>query len=350
MRINTLRHYIIPEGRTFFFTVSMLALFIFSTLIETNAQARKGNSSDRKERRQSAPTGRFDSGDRATRIPLEIDNKIILMRVRVNNSQPLKFIFDTGASISMLSTKRAAELGLKPYGQASGDATGGRITTSLIRGVSLRVPGAEVSNQIIAAMDFPTPPGFEFDGIIGYDFIKQFVVEIDYQKRIMNLYSPRTYHYSGKGEIIPLSLAGRRTPLVTTKIILEARAPIEAKVELDTGADGTVLINSPTVKKYDLLSIMPQAVKDSARGAGGEQQRVVGRVKAIQLGRIIFDNPPIALSLDTEGGGASEDNDGIVGGELLRRFTVIIDYSRQHMILERNNSFNEPYDIEGDDE
>jgi len=270
------------------------------------------------------------------------------VRCRVNNSEPLKFLFDTGASISTLSARRAAELGLKSSGQASGEATGGPITTSIIRGVSLSIGEARVSNQMLASMDFPTGGGFEFDGIIGYHFINQFVVEIDYQQKIMNLYDPQSYRYAGKGEVIPLDLAGRKTPLVRAKISPEGRPPIELRFELDTGADGTIVVNSPTVKKYGLLSAMPESVQSKARGAGGEQDRVLGPVKSIQLGSFIFDKPPIALSLDTRGGGALAENDGALGGELLRRFKVIIDYSRQRMILERNSSFNEPYDIEGE--
>jgi len=343
MTFDTLKEHILMTMRalTGLFAISMLVLLSASL----NAYPHKLKSTTL-EQNDDVTVVRFDSGDKALKIPLEIDNKIILVRMQVNNSKPLKFIFDTGASITFLSSKRVTELGLKSSGQASGEATGGSITTSIIRGVSLKVPGAEVSNQIIAAMDFPTIPGFEYDGIIGYHFINQFVVEIDYQKKVMNLYSPRTFRYSGKGETVPISFAGgRKTPLVITKVMVEGRAPIEAKVELDTGADGTVMLNSPAVRKHNLLAAMPAAVQQSARGAGGEQQRVIGPVKAIQLGTFTFEKPPIALSLDTQGGGAMDENEGLVGGELLRRFKLIIDYSRQRIILERNSSFNEPYDL-----
>ncbi|HEU0045987.1 MAG TPA: aspartyl protease family protein, partial [Nitrososphaera sp.] len=74
-------------------------------------------------------------GNSALRIPLEIDNNLILLRVNVNGSKPLKFIFDTGASISAISSKRATELGLKSQGQFRGDATGGRIQGATIEGV-----------------------------------------------------------------------------------------------------------------------------------------------------------------------------------------------------------------------
>ena len=319
----------------------MLALACSWLFLSAQAQTRQNNSP------AAGSDAVFTSGDKALGIPIEIENHLIVMKVRVNNSQPLRFLFDTGASISMLSQKRATELGLKSSGKATGEATGGRITTSIVKGVSLSVTGAKVSNQLLATMDFPSIPGFEFDGIIGYHFISQFVVEIDYEKKLMNLYSPRTYRYAGKGEFIPLDLNGRKTPLVRATISPEGRAPVELKFELDTGSDGTVLINSPAVKKYDLLSAMPQGVQSKARGAGGEQDRVLGPVKAIQLGSFVFNKAPVALSLDTQGGGALTENDGALGGEILRRFKVIIDYSRQRMILERNGSFSEAYDIEG---
>src|SRR5215475_10110505 len=198
------------------------------------AQQPTGKTLDPKSQ-PSATKARFDSGNSALRIPLEIDNNLILLRVNVNGSKPLRFIFDTGASHSAISSKRAAELGLKSTGQFEGDATGGKIQGATIEGVELRVEGAKVSELSIASFPFPTVPGFEFDGIVGCNFIKQFVVEIDYLKRTMNLYDPRTYRYAGRGKSVPLILIGQNTPLVSAKILLAGRAPVNAKLEVDTG-------------------------------------------------------------------------------------------------------------------
>lgn len=340
-----MERYIIPTVRMVLFSVGVLALLTLSEPLQANAQQPRNRTSVRKPR-QAAPAVRFDSGDRALKIPLDIDNNIIRMEVRVNHSKPLKFIFDTGASYSVISTKSAAELGLKSQGDAQGNATGGRIKGSYTKGVSLSVQGAEVSNQLIASIPINNPPGFEFDGVIGQNFIEQFVVEIDYENKVMNLYDPRNYTYSGKGEVIPLLIAAGKTPLVSTKIILEGRAPVEAKLEVDTGADGTLVINSPFVKKQKLAEVITKTGQGNSNGAGGEQSLLVGRVKAVQLGRLVFDNPPVGLSQDTEGAGASEENDGLIGGEIFRRFKVILDYSRKRMMLEPNKSFNDPYDVE----
>lgn len=325
-------------------------VWVLAISLPLNVSAQQpGRGASARKSQKRVPMVRFASGNSALKIPLEIDNNIILLRVSVNNSKPLKFLFDTGASISIINQSRAAELGLIATGQVRGNATGGKIQASLIKGVSLSVSGAEVSNQLIASMSFATPPGFQFDGTLGYDFINQFVVEIDYQNKIMNLYSPRSFAYSGRGEVIPLILAGRRTPLAHTKIILEGRAPVEANLEVDTGADGTFVINSPFVRKQGLLAAISERTQGSGAGAGGEQKLLVGRVKAVQLGRLLIDNPPVGFSLDTEGSGASAENDGLIGGEIFRRFKVILDYSRKRMILEPNKSFNDPYDVDDGD-
>ena len=327
--------------------ITCVALFFLTSNIA--AQQSKKRASVQKSQ-QAAPRARFEDGRSALRIPLEIDNNIILMRVSVNHSKPLRFIFDTGASTSAISSQRAAELGLQPQGEARGDATGGRIHGSFTKGVLLAVQGAEVSNQLIISLPFPVVPGFEFDGVIGYDFIKQFVVEIDYLTKTMNLYDPFTYAYSGKGEPVPLQLARRKTPLVRAQIFLEGRTSINAHLEVDTGADNTFVINSPFVRKHKLVEAIQKTTQDTRNGAGGKQKVLMGLFKAAQLGSFIFQSPPAALSLDTEGAGASKDNDGVVGGEIFRRFKLILDYSRRRMILEPNTSFNDPYSVEPDGE
>lgn len=322
--------------RSLILGVSVLAL---STFCQVDGQTRKVGT-----RKTAAPAVRFTSGNSALKIPLEIDNNLLLLRVSVNDSKPMKFIFDTGASHSTISSQRATELGLKTEGEVSGRATGGPIRVAFIKGVSLSVSGAAVSNQSIASMPFPAVPGFEFDGIIGYDFINQFVIEIDYLNKFMNLYDPRAYAYAGNEKAIPLLFDGGRIPFVLTKLIFEGRAPLETKLEIDTGGDGTFVIRYPFVRKQRLLDAVPNATKDRGMGAGGEQQRVIGQVKAAHVGRFILKDLPLAL--DTEGESADEDVDGIIGGEIFRRFRMILDYHHRRMFLEPNKSFNDPYKLE----
>ena len=43
--------------------------------------------------------------------------------------------------------------------------------------------------------------GVELDGILGYDFFKRFVVEVDYINHILTIYEPEKFNYSGDGEV-----------------------------------------------------------------------------------------------------------------------------------------------------
>ena len=318
-------------------TAIAFVAFIMATSTASKAQ-------NRRKAREDVPavSSRFTAGNSA-RIPVELDNNIIFVRARVNGSRPLKFIFDTGASVSMVNADLIGELKLKVAGQADGTATGGPIHVGLVNGVSLSVEGAEVTNQIVATMPLDKSPCVQFDGIIGYDFINQFIVEIDYPNSVINLYSPRTYTYSGAGKVVPLSLAGRRTPLVATDILLAGDRAVGSQLELDTGGDSAFVFTTAFVKKHRLVESLSASIKGTGVGAGGEQKRVVGRVKRIQLGPFMLDGPIVNLEQDAEEGG--KEGDGIVGGEVLRRFKVILDYAHQRMILEPNSAFKEPYEV-----
>src|ERR1044071_2785897 len=115
--------HLFPSSRIFAFVIFSAPLLCCVSL--------RAQQTTRRSPGPKSPTSltkaRFDSGNSALRIPLEIDNNLILVRVNVNGSKGLKFIFDTGASISAISSGRAAEFGLKSQGQFTGDATGGRI-------------------------------------------------------------------------------------------------------------------------------------------------------------------------------------------------------------------------------
>src|SRR5215216_662709 len=110
---------------------------------------------------------RFTSGGSAPGVPFELSGNLIILKVRVNRSRPLHFIFDTGASISVIDPQSAKALRLRTKGKLKLDATGGSVQSGLIQSVSLSVPGVEVFNQTLATIDldaFAPLFGFKIDG------------------------------------------------------------------------------------------------------------------------------------------------------------------------------------------
>jgi hypothetical protein len=90
-------------------------------------------------------------------------------------------------------------------------------------------------------------------------------------------------------------------PRFGRRILFAGRAAVNAKLEVDTGGDNTILVNSPFAKSHKLFEAMQNTTQDPRNGAGGGQQVITGRAKAVELGSFTLKDVPVQLSLDTEG-------------------------------------------------
>jgi predicted aspartyl protease len=285
---------------------------------------------------------RFDAGNSARGIPFELHNNHIYLSVKVVNSEPLSFILDTGAS-SIISRKRAESLGLKFRGKEKGFGVGeNSVEASFVEGVSLNLSGATLSRQKIAAVDLEglqKSLGRAVDGILGYSFFSRFVVEIDYAAKTINLYSPKSYRYKGKGERIPI-IVDAESGLIFTRAVVEPsnRAPIKGLFEIDSGGGHALVLNKPFVERNNLLTASQKANAISVGGIDGSSRAVAGKVEKLQVGRSLVKNVNTLFSLATGGMLANEEFDGNIGNDFLRRFKVVFDYSRRLMILESDTS------------
>ena len=315
------------------------AAILYAGATRSSAQANKTTPT-----RAASANVEFVTGQSALNIPFEFEFNQIVLRVRVNNSAPLKFMFDTGAGISLLSARKAVDLKLKQVDKVKATGVGGSLEGSLANGVSLSMSGVTVHNQRLAllALDVPFCEGKDMVGIIGYDFIKEFVVEINYETRTLSLFAPSHYQYKAHGAVFPLIMKG--TPRIHARIALPGKPAIEGLFEIDTGSDGVLTINSPFVNRQKLVSALTAQVANIERGLGGESKRVDARLGHIQLGPFKINAPIVGLSIDTVGSMAAEDNDGPIGNEIMRRFKVTIDYSRQRLMLEPNSHLSEPFE------
>jgi hypothetical protein len=146
---------------------------------------------------------RFAQGNRALRIPFKRNNNFILVQGRINDSAPLWFILDTGASITVVNKDRAAQLGLPLLGDLEIGTSGASTGFSIVRDFSFALPGAEVINQRAGAISlsmFEAGLGLRMGGVLGFDFISRFVVEIDFGAETLNLHNPATYRHKGNGK------------------------------------------------------------------------------------------------------------------------------------------------------
>jgi hypothetical protein len=293
------------------------------------------------------PNYHFASGTSSLGIPFQLSSNFVLMQLRVNNSRPLWFLFST-ASTSVIDTRIAKELGLPVQDKEKSTATGSSIGSGSISGVSLALPGVTTFNQTVAVLPLEflsSILGQPIAGLIGYDFISQFVIEVDYAKRKMNVYAPATYRYYGTGDVLPIKFI-HKSPFITVKITMQGREAVEGTIELATESSGVLVVQRSFAEAHQLLKSVKGFRLGNVGGSEESMSRTLqGRVKNIQVGRFMINNPIVSFS-QAEADKDATDGDGQIGGEALRRFRLILDYSRQRIILEPNQHLAEPVEAD----
>lgn len=283
------------------------------------------------------------------RIPIELSGNEIFLRLRVNGSEPLWFVLDTGAGSTVISTRAAEALGLKLEGSHQARGAGGQVPSSVVRGVRLDIGGTrleDLSATAIALTSIENAMGRRIDGILGYEFFRRFVVELDYENLLVSLYEPAGFEYVGRGESLPLTFALNH-PYVRAKVAMPGREPVEGKFVLDTGSNLPLVLLDSFVKENRLAEPPTKTLKVTGRGVGGEVPMPIGRTGRLLLGSYSLENP--VTSFPQSGWFAREGAAGNIGGAVLRRFKVTFDYSRSLMFIEPNRRFPEPfeYDMSG---
>jgi hypothetical protein len=322
------------------------ALIIFSLVIIV--QARTAQS--RKHRvKKTPPTPvvkvRFVEGN-GLGSKFESANNFILLQATVNNSEPLWFIFDTGAAYSVLDTELAKALSLKSRGKITDSGAAGTAKGLIFEQVSLKLPNLEASYHTIASypLGFLAPPlGRKIGGVVGNDIIRESVVEIDYDTYVIQFHDPGKYQYSGSEKMVPLKLDDSAA-FVRAVVTQEGRPPIGGKFELDSGSTSAILFNTPFVRRQQLLKYVPRKNQINVGGVGGTGRGMVGRIKSLALGDFVLQQPIAQFFQGRRGDNASAGYDGLIGGDVFRRFKVVLDYPHRRMILQPNAQFNEQFD------
>lgn len=306
--------------------------------------------------KQDPPTGRpaadyrFRSPTGAHNIPFELTSNKPYLRVRINNSGPLWFILDTGSIATVVDSEQARALGIALTGGEQVTGAGeGSLQSSIGTGVALSLQGLELAKRDTEVLPINaairSAEGRRVDGLLGYDFLNRFVVEIDYVQRRISIFDPRRYHYGGKGQSIPLEIQ-RGNIFITATLLVGDRGRLTDKFLVDTAWRSALSLSAPFVRERQLRTTTRTIHATTGVGIGGPRKDAVGRIEALQIGRYTVSSPVASFSRDRRGVLSEDGFAGIIGGEILRRFKVTFDYPHQRMILEPNPHYGEPYEFD----
>lgn len=280
------------------------------------------------------------------RVPFELYlNSLIFLQARVNGSEPMWFVLDSASTFSFLDAGKAEALGIKAENRDSITGSGGgSIEIAFGKGASLDISGVKLTDQTFAITQWRNKYDRNVVGMIGAPFFKQFVVEIDYQAKNLTLHNPQTYTYTGKGSSLPLEFS-EEIPAVRVGMTFRTGSSSAAKLDVDTGAGQTIILNTAFVESHKLLSSTEGMLKFEAGSLAGKVSYFTGRSKTVTLGGFALES--VLTNFSGQGGMKVRAGiDGVIGNWLLKRFRVILDCSHRRMILEPSDLFPVATDFE----
>jgi hypothetical protein len=119
---------------------------------------------------------------------------LILVDVYADGRGPFQFAIDTGTSTTAITPELAKLLDVAslPIGAATTGGAPVDVTAGVLR--SFQVGGARIDQLTVVVADFfamlSNALGAKLDGIVGYNFLRNYKVALDYPNETLRLFTP----------------------------------------------------------------------------------------------------------------------------------------------------------------
>jgi len=281
-----------------------------------------------------------------TKIPFsQLSGGIIIVKAKLDQfPDSLNFVFDTGSGGISLDSATAANLKL-PLVKSDKTIRGiaGFRKVEFAENHQLNFKGLSADNLDFHINDYDlltSVYGVKIDGIIGYSFIRRYVIKIDYDVNQLEIYTPGNYRYPRGGQLLRPSF----TTLPRQLAQIQDGKQIFNRFIFDTGAGLCLLLSQDFVEDSNVFKTNRKFYPTQAEGLGGKKQMELTVVKSVKIGPFKFRNVPVHVFDDTYNVTSYPLLGGIVGNDLLRRFNVILNYPQQSIHIKPNSHFNEQFD------
>jgi predicted aspartyl protease len=135
--------------------------------------------------------------ERATKtaVPIRLASPakpLLLIDVHLNGRGPFQFAIDTGTSTTAITPQLASELGVANSPIGTGTTAGAHVDVRAGNIESFQLGGAKIDNMTVVVADFfemlSAAIGAKLDGIVGYNFLRNYKVAIDYPGETLTLF------------------------------------------------------------------------------------------------------------------------------------------------------------------
>lgn len=270
---------------------------------------------------------------------------IVVLNGTLNNiKDSLSFILDTGSSGISLDSSTVEEFSIPTEkSDISIVGIGGTRILSFVKNATLNLPGLTVPNLDFHVANYDilsATYGVKIDGIIGYSFLRQFIVSVNYDSLSIDIYTPGGFRYPHLGHVIKPGFT--RIPIIDA--YTKENRKLSSRFYFDIGAGLSLLLNEKFVTDSSFLLSKRKPVISQVEGLGGKAQMKLTITKQLKIGPYSFRSVPTYIFNDQENVLAYPTLAGLIGNDILRRFNAIINYPAREIFIKPNSHYNDSFD------
>ena len=284
-------------------------------------------------------------------IPFQFIKNLVVIPVQLNGRE-MNFIVDSGLRETILFSqfneaidhKTLKEIKLKGLGNNE-EGTIGYYSSGNILSIGKYFYSAKTPIIIIQDQNFDlfSRLGIDVHGIIGYDFFRNYPVKIDYSKRKITIYkSILNVKKINKYQSDDLEISAEKKPFLNINFN-HYQEYNNQKLLIDIGnSDGLWLFK----KEINNLRLPNHVFYDElGKGFNGIISGERGTVNRVNIGKYEFEQPLIAIPNpeSIQFINVKNNRKGSLGNEILRRFTLILDYNNAKIYYKPNKNFDDAF-------
>lgn len=265
-------------------------------------------------------------------VPFVLEDKLIFFKATIQGiKDTLNFVFDTGATACVLDSTVAAKNNIEPFTEHDSYGASGSATYKIASIGEFQVNHLKLNNVTAVLVNLShLENGRSIDGIIGADFLFDYVTRIDYDKEELIFYndisevntpykSKLTFDF-GIGNGFPI-------PHIPMRIKLKSGKEIAGKVLMDSGAALNFILNSNITKDNNLLESFNPKITTYSTSLTGEENEYESTLHSLSFNNEKYMDVPISIPLSSEGVISFPGLLGILGNGIMKRYNWIFDYN-----------------------
>ncbi len=262
-------------------------------------------------------------------LPTDFDGGEILVHADIAGHRS-DFVLDTGAAGIFITEGKAKQLGLTTYNPRRNDVNAGAFTQR--EAIIPKIQIGPVALHDVVVTIIPSVGDSDNVGLLGFDFLAELGVRIDYEQQNVTVIDPAHLTPPADKNVFQIDVRLGSFQPMTSVVFDGERAD---RMVVDTGGAGTFMLQDHFTSRHPHVLHTRAVSSTRFTGVGGDFKTDSWRMKHISWGPVDFVDF-IGYHV-TSKQSYTDDADGAIGYDLLRYFTVVLDYMDGRIYLTQNH-------------